>query len=280
MKYLIYILTILSFAASSCQDYESDIDIAPSESKLVISAFLSPRDTVTFFYITKTQPTLGGSGEDPFIKNAKVIFSDGTFSDTITYRNDTSLFIEGYFTRRDIEHGKTYTVTAIADGMTASGVCTVLPESPLDFNYTVDSIILKDEIKFIVKMEWTDSSIVIPQTYYRTDVELQYIELGDIFQFGSENLSSANGHIHVGKGFNNKMQVVYESSYIPRNSIKFIDMHLFMIDQDYYKFEKSEKGSFGIGFNTEPINVYTNIKGGFGIVASFNNYALKNLNFQ
>jgi hypothetical protein len=75
------------------------------------------------------------------------------------------------------------------------------------------------------------------------------------------------------------MSIVYESTFIPRNSIKFIDMHLFMVDEDYYKFEISEKGNSGF-INYEVQSIYSNVKGGLGIVASYNNYALKNLFLQ
>lgn len=59
MKRIIYILSFLSIVITACEEYDSDIDIKPSESKLVLSSFLSPRDTETYIFLYKTMPTLG-----------------------------------------------------------------------------------------------------------------------------------------------------------------------------------------------------------------------------
>lgn len=276
MKRIIYILSFLSIVITACEEYDSDIDIKPSESKLVLSSFLSPRDTETYIFLYKTMPTLGSdTDQDNVVRNATIILSDGSFSDTILFDANA----ENYVTRRKIESNKTYTVKAIFGEKVAEATCTILPEVPLDFTYTIDSIVNKDLIKFIVKLEWKDSTLLIPQTYYRTDVELQYLVLDTIFTFGSQNLTAKSPKTMKGTGYNTSMSIVYESTYIPRNTIKFIDLHLFMVDQDYYKFEMSDKGSLGL-ITYDPVTVYSNVRGGLGIVASYNNYVLKNLFLQ
>lgn len=273
MKRLIYILTLISFVYTACEEYDADIDIPTSEPKLVLTAFLSPRDTETYIFVNKTLPTLGNSeNQDPFLSNATVILSDGVFFDTVQYNNDAQCYI----TKRIVESGKTYNVKAIYGDLQAEANCTVLTEQVLDFNYTLDSIVQNGFVKYIVKLEWNDSVATIPQTYYRTDVELQYFVLDTIFNFGSQNLITKSAKTMRGTGFNTDMSIVYESTFVPRNSIKFIDMHLFMVDEDYYKFEISDKGNSSF-INYESKNVYSNVKGGLGIVASYNNYVLKNL---
>ncbi len=272
MRRIFYILFFLSTVISACDEYDSDIDIQPAESKLVLSSFLSPRDTETYIFLYRSIPTIGGSEQDPVVKNAIVILSDGSFTDTILF----DPIVENYTTKRKIESNKTYTVKAILGEKVAEATCTILPEVPIDFTYTLDSVINKDQVKFIVKMQWKDSTLLIPQTYYRTDVELQYFIVDTMFVFNSQNLKAKSPKTVKGTGYNTTMTIEYESTYIPRNSIKFIDLHLFMVDQDYYKFELSDKNSLGI-FNYNPVTVYSNVRGGLGIVASYNNYALKNI---
>ena len=194
MRKLKYILIVFTFIITACQDYESDINIKPAEPQLVLSAFLSPRDTITYVYLNQTTPTLGDSDQDPFVRDAIIILSDGSFSDTLQFDSMN----DSYSTYRSIESDKTYTITALYDGKKAVGTCTVLPESPVDFRYTVDSVINNDQIKYIVYYEWTDSSLSIAQTYYRTDVELQYIELGEIYNFGAQNLKPNKPNIQKG----------------------------------------------------------------------------------
>lgn len=276
MRILIYILTLLSIVLAACEEYEADIEIPAAESKLVLSAFLSPRDTETYIFLYKTSPTLGGSdNQDPAVKNARIVLSDGIHFDTLSYNSDAQCYI----TKRIIESNKTYNVQAIYGELKAEASCTVLPEAPLDFNYTIDSIVQNDLIKFIVKLNWKDSAANIAQTYYRSDVELQYFILDTVFYFGSQNMKASTPKTVKGTGYNTGMSMVFESTFIPRNSIKFIDMHLFMVDEDYYKFEISEKGNSGF-INYEVQSIYSNVKGGLGIVASYNNYALKNLFLQ
>ncbi len=272
MKRLVYIFIILSTVFTACEEYASDVDIEPAESKLVLSSFLSPRDTESYIFLYKTMPTLGGNDQDPIVKNAIIILSDGSFSDTILFDNT----VENYLTRRKIESNKTYTIKAILDDKIVEASCTVLPEVPLDFTYTIDSIINNNLVKFIVRMQWKDSTLLIPQTYYRTDVELQYFVLDTNFISSAQNLTAKSPKTVKGAGFNKTMSIEYESTFIPRNSLKFIDLHLFMVDQDYYKFELSDKGSLGF-ISYDPVTVYSNVRGGLGIVASYNNYILKNL---
>jgi hypothetical protein len=276
MRRLICILTLLSIVFTACEEYEADIEIPAAETKLVLTAFLSPRDTETYIFLYKTSPTLGGSeNQDPAVKNARVVLSDGIYFDTLSYNLDAQCYV----TRRIIESSKTYKVQAIYGELKAEAICTVLPEVPLDFNYTIDSVVQNDLIKYIVKLNWKDSVANISQTYYRSDVELQYFVLDTVFNFGSQNMKASTPKTVKGTGYNTGMSIVYESTFIPRNSIKFIDMHLFMVDEDYYKFEISEKGNSGF-INYEVQSIYSNVKGGLGIVASYNNYALKNLFLQ
>lgn len=276
MRRLICILTLLSIVFTACEEYEADIEIPAAETKLVLTAFLSPRDTETYIFLYKTSPTLGGSeNQDPAVKNARVVLSDGIYFDTLSYNLDAQCYV----TRRIIESSKTYKVQAIYGELKAEAICTVLPEVPLDFNYTIDSVVQNDLIKYIVKLNWKDSAANISQTYYRSDVELQYFVLDTVFNFGSQNMKASTPKTVKGTGYNTGMSIVYESTFIPRNSIKFIDMHLFMVDEDYYKFEISEKGNSGF-INYEVQSIYSNVKGGLGIVASYNNYALKNLFLQ
>lgn len=275
MKRLIYILIFLSIAIAACDEYDSDIDIPPAESKLVLSTFLSPRDTETYIFLYRTIPTIGSKEQDPVVKNATIILSDGTFYDTILFNP----LVENYSTKRIIESNKTYTVKAILDDEIVEASCTVLPEVALDFTYTIDSVISNDLVKFIVRMEWKDSTLLIPQTYYRTDVELQYFVIDTMFISAAQNLKAKTPKTVKGTGYNTTMSIVYESTFIPRNTIKFMDLHLFMVDQDYYKFELSEKGSLGF-ISYDPVTIYSNVRGGLGIVASYNNYVLKNLFLQ
>lgn len=272
MRTVVYIFFLISIVFSACEEYEADINIPAAESKLVLTAFLSPRDTESYVFLYRTSPTLGGSeNQEPVVKNASVVLSDGFYFDTLTYNQEAQCYVS----KRTIQSSKTYKVEAIFGALKAEAICTILPEVQLDFNYTIDSVIQNDQIKFIVKLDWKDSAALIPQTYYRTDVELQYFVLDTVFNIGSQNMKASSPKTVKGKGFNNNMSIIYESTFIPKNSIKFIDMHLFMVDEDYYKFEISNKGISGF-INYEVQSIYSNVKGGLGIVASYNNYVLKN----
>ncbi len=278
MKYIVWILIFSSVLFSSCEELESDIDIKQGESKIVLNGFITPSDSVVKIQVMQTQPTVGES-IDVYVRDARLTLSDGITTDTFLYLADESVYI----LNKRVSSSTNYTVRAeLPDGRWAEASCTTPNEQPLDFTYAIDSIVEGNKIEYTVKMNWTDLS-PNPNTYYRTDAEMYYLiidTLTQTFQFITTELIPNVAEINKGTGLNTQMEVVYKSNKEVRFVEKYLELHLLMIDEDYYQFELTKKNNYSGFPNYEYTKLYSNVKNGFGIVASYNNYVLKPLNLN
>lgn len=276
MNRSLYLLLLLSYFLTACEDLGADINVEPGESKIVLVGFIAPSDTMIRINVSQTQPLLGDL-LDATIRNAKVTISDGLTIDTLVF----SVEELNYISYKRIQGGTHYTIRAeLPDGRWAEAECTTPDDVSMDFRYTIDSVIDGNTIEYTVKMNWTDGSMS-PVTYYRTDAEMYYLIVDTInqhYEYISTELKPNVPEISLGTGFNTEMEVIYKSNFETRFVEKFLELHLLMIDKDYHEFEKSKKNNYSGFPNYEYTKLYSNVKNGYGIVASYNNYVLKSLN--
>lgn len=278
MEKLLYILVSVSILFASCDEYDSDINIKAGESKLVLNGYISPNDTVVRIYLTQTVPTIG-TNVDANVYDGTIVITDGVITDTMHFDNNQNC----YTSNMPIMPSTTYTFKATTpDGRWAEASCTTIPNTPLDFNYTLDSIIDEQTIVYKVTLHWKDSTS-IPKVYYKTDAELMYLVIDTInqsFNYVTEQLSPDRFETMNGAGFNQSMSIVYTSNYSPRNTMKFMELHLLMVDEIYYNFDLNKKSNSGGFPNYEYSKLYSNVKNGFGIIASYNNHVIKPVNIE
>jgi Domain of unknown function (DUF4249) len=278
MKLYQFILIISTLFFVSCEELDSDIDIKAGESKLVLSGFISPSDTAIRIYLSQTQPMIGPN-LDPNVRNAKVTISDGTNVDTLFYFEDEQV----YYLEKQVRSNTSYTVRAeLPDGRWAEATCTTLEQVALDFTYTIDSVIRDNKIEYTVKMNWIDNS-TNGNVYYRTDAEMYYLivdTVTQVYQFITTELNPNISEVNKAAGFNQSMEVIYKSNFEVKDVEKYLELHLLMIDEDYYKFEQTKRNNFsGLG-TFDYSKMYSNVKNGLGIVASYNNQVMKPININ
>jgi hypothetical protein len=278
MRAILYILMLSTLFFVSCEEVDSDINVKAGESKLVLNGFISPSDTAVRIYVSQSQPLIGPS-IDQTVRNAIVTISDGITSDTLLFFDEEQV----YYLDKRVNSNTTYTVRAeLPDGRWAEASCTTLEEAQVDFSYTIDSAIKDNKIEYTVKMNWVDSSLN-GNVYYRTDAELYYLVIDtptQTYQFISTQLKPNVSELTKAAGFNQSMEVIYKSNFEMRFIEKYLELHLLMIDEDYYKFEQTKKSNYsGIG-SYDYSKMYSNVKNGLGIVASYNNHVMKPLNIN
>lgn len=278
MKYIIYILSSFIVFLTACNEYDADINIKEGESKLVLNGFLTPSDTLIRISLTQTIPTLG-LNKDATVYNGTIVISDGTIADTLKFDNSENL----YTSRMTLLPNKTYTIRATTpDGRWAEATCTTLPDIPLDFTYQIDSIVNGQNITYKVNMTWKDSTS-LTKAYYKADAEMVYLLIDtvhQIFNFVQDELSPNKIETMEGAGFNQNMTIQYTSKVAPRNIMKFLELHLLMVDEEYYKFDLNKKSSIGGIPSFEYSNLHTNVKNGYGIIATYNNHTIKPINVE
>lgn len=272
------ILILGSLFLASCEEIDSDIDIKAGESKLVMSGFISPSDTAVRIYLNQSQPMIGPQ-LDPNVRNAVVTLSDGINVDTLFYFDEEQV----YYLDKQVQSNTTYTVRAeLPDGRWVEATCTTLEERSIDFSYSIDTAIKNNKIEYTVTMDWIDNTTG-GNVYYRTDAEMYYLiidTLTQVYQFITTELEPNVSEVNKGAGFNQPMQVVYKSNLEVRNIEKYLELHLIMIDEEYYKFEQTKKNNYsGIG-TYDYTKMYSNVKNGLGIVASYHNHVMKPININ
>lgn len=278
MKNILYILLSFTLFFTACEEYDADITIKEGDSKLVLNAYLSPTDTLIRVSLTQTIPTLGPN-KDATVYNGIIVISDGLNADTLRFDFNENL----YTSRNPLLPNTAYTIRATTpDGRWAEATCTTLPDVPLDFTYQIDSIVNGPNITYKVNMTWKDSTS-LTKAYYKADAEMMYLVIDTInqsFNFVQEDLSADKFETMQGAGFNQTMTIHYTSKLAPRNIMKFLELHLLMVDEEYYKFDLNKKNSVGGVPSFEYSSLYTNVKNGYGIVATYHNHTIKPLNVE
>ncbi len=279
MKRLVYLFILSSFVLGSCEELDADIPTPKGEKKVIVSSFISPDDGLIKAYVLYSSPVFSTPNDDLIVEDAIVTISDGTYSDTLEYAPDYYL----YFLSTSIypiEGGKSYTLNVqTPSGYSAHAVCKV-PESELvDFTYTTDSIIINNQIQFIYEMNWNYSGT--SEKFYRTDAEMIYFYNDTINGgFHSEMLEltpDSDTEFFYSNGSPTVLKMKYRAKPIPTHALKSVKLLLYNTDKPYYLFHTKSNPSLFMEIDDATNKPYSNINGGLGIFASYNNTVMKDI---
>jgi hypothetical protein len=299
----IFYISLILVLTSCTKDIE--IDIPEKEKKLVLYStivpFTLPQPKFNGFRISETRHIFDTTKSN--VKDARIIlYINEVITDTIYYSeegNNYPMKLEHYPKSGEnfrVEVEKDYFPKLIAETAIPSKVeitnCELIPfaflneegrpvsEITLSFKDPANEInyyeiavsdaafSYEDDVNFY-KLSSNDR-IITSESYYpdaiRFDVpNPKYLLFND---------SEINGKEHTFKIYYNTSFIYSETNYIPPH---YITVHFRSVSREYYYFKtslikqsynKREDILYGIG---EPVEVYTNIKNGFGIFAGFNN---------
>jgi len=189
IKNTTYGLLIVSLFIFSCEKKAVGIKI-PDESKLVISAFISPDDDTISVYVEESISAFSKTTKRPddAYPYATVELSDGENTITLSYKeyskkinftiHNYKVYCKPQSSSFKIDYGKTYYLKVSApDGRVAKASCTV-PEkinytSEVQFKVEKDNTHLYSDGNYTVLASWID--IPDKNNYYRLiDVRLPY----------------------------------------------------------------------------------------------------------
>jgi hypothetical protein len=259
MKKLSLIIVAI-FTITACQSELSVVDI-PNENKLVIQSFISPQDTILSVRVSNTNAVIGQvSKEFKTISNASVTIGNGIKSVLLPYDKD------GYYRisskQLEVKSGQKYLLNVnIPDGRMVSGECTI-PLTTVDEKKVIINIqsLTSDEKSVFVK--WND--IANEQNYYAltgTYVTLRKgcnnylpIYFWDKSRDGEQFSFNFNTSIVCGSGNPNFILIIanYDLS-----------------GYQYISTLQEQNSVNGVPF-TEPVQIFTNIKGGYGVFSGYN----------
>jgi hypothetical protein len=276
-------LIISSLALWSCNSFVTEIDpseLPSTDSRLVLSCYISPQDTVIAAKLTETKTVISTGGTRADITNATMKISDGTKTVPLIYDNNL-LYYRALPSQMKIEVGKSYFMTvSTPDGRSVSSKCTVPPSITIK-EIKVDSgtaVTLKGlnarEVKeYYLKLIWQDLPGSVD--YYRgfgfvqgtfKDRNNTVTQRTDGVDFTGADDKNSDGQLLT-------LNVIYQPA---RNStaatIQKLTVGLFHADINYFNYHESLRKQRGNNNNpfVEPVLLYTNVEGGFGCFGAYN----------
>ncbi|MEA5405541.1 DUF4249 domain-containing protein [Arcicella sp. DC2W] len=283
IPYLIFVVTLLLF--TSCEDdflsVEENVNNIPSSTAPTIEAFICPQDTLIKVKLNYTRPIVGTSIYQVWLANvskAIVTITDGTKTATFDKPEGN---VSSTFTLNvkffKIEAGKTYTLKVINyDGQQAEATCTI-PLNSVDLKKVTVQEIGIGELggkKYIIN--WDDipneenyySIYVLDKTYSPGVGGEFYVYVGSEYSEHSiTDLNNDGKRLSSTKSFYlQKRRDEYYGGY------SFNEIQVLNTDIHYYRYHKDLAENAFTQDNpfAEPIKIYSNIKGGFGIFAGYN----------
>ena len=266
---ILIISSIISFI--SCTK-DADVKLPAVEPKLVISSFISPQDSIVKVEVTMSQPLYNNSNAGQFsaVSNATVQINDGTITQTLAYDStgnyyfvNTSLF--------PITVGTIYYLTVLTPDGKNINASTTVPTLNSTLTYTSHQITDPyGSEKYVIETSWNDT----PDTedYYRIAFYNKDYYPGDIdttyWALLSENFSDKGKD---GGAFNQNSEIY---TYSSTGTVEG-ELYLIHASKEYYLFHSKllDAAYSGSPFS-EPVQMYSNINGGYGVFAGYNSYKL------
>jgi len=279
-----------------CEQDVHNLDDFKAASKLVVVSYISPQDDTLRVHLQKTQPAIGrqlAEGELRIV-NATVTLSDGTTTVPLLYNAGKDSY-EVAAHRLPVLANKTYLLhVSTPEGFTAEAACTVPSTAGItitDISYTQESseatYYSGYNTHYTASFKWQDAPGI--SNYYRTlisgrvkvahpdsvatltlyfnDWNWQETLVKDSKQEGGI-LSSQDLHDYVYHGKTEKTKLAQ------------LQALLVVADRHYYEYHRSIDGQEDADNPfAEPALIYTNIQGGLGVFAAYNQVeASKELN--
>lgn len=280
----VYVGLLLILGLIGCEDIVTDVDLPKEESRVVVSSFITPTDSLVSVYLLESSPLFsdveddydGYYGDEKLIKDARVFIAKQHAAFVALNYNeergkyviDTELF--------PIEYGQTYMLKVITkDGHEVSATTTIPTNYFPNLEIEVDKIDSQyDNDLYNVSVWWLDEKSI--DNYYRVSYE-SCDELncygahvaGDKLRLLLSDEGKDGGKVGVSKC------ELYQ--YIPSGGIDANDsanVVITKLDKTYFDFLRYtytyEENPF-----SEPRTAVTNIKGGLGVFVGYTTFKQK-----
>lgn len=279
MKKLIYLLFVLGFGMSSCQETLITNVELDEDPKLVVGCFLNPNDSVIKATLSESRLLYRTSSQEwgEQIANATVIISNGSQEKQLVWSGSGVQGNGGYFlsaSEMPIVPGQTYTLRVThPDGRVVMASTTVPAVRNFAPSVSAALVTRQNEDFIIVNAAWRGQT---GQTrYYR-------------FNYGISSISSPNQSVYfMNSDFSNtaqyltdrdapdKLMTFREESYFwnQPGGGKRLQAQLQELDEHSYFYLSSLAGQgYNEGPFSEPAPIISNIQGGLGCFGSSYSY--------
>lgn len=305
---LIALITCFSglLSLTGCTSLRNEVDpgqLGLASPKLVVSGFFCPQDTLLTVKVTRSNTVVGDSisllQTGNTITDATVTLSEGDRSVILSYtninpRSDSSQSFYGISARRlPIIAGRTYKLTVVtATGQRATSTCTIpqaVDPTGIKFDSLPENQNRRQPERYFVTVRWKDP---IGQTNaYQVAGIFRYTTAANVreerynsLSFDDENrglftdIGREGNEIESGRAFltANTSTGNLQTSFYSQYNTATVTVNLLSIDQSYYRYQEAiirQRRSRNNPF-AEPVLIPSNIEGGLGCFAGYNNATL------
>ena len=274
-------LLLPAFSLLSCEKDITDTVHINTKPELVVTAFISPQDTAFEVRVSKTRPVVGRilTEEEARVKDATVRISHGGRSVLLSYHAERQRY-RARASLLPVMAGQTYTLQVTTpDNYIVTGSCTVP---------STEGVVIKDLQHAARKERWYDTQDIDQHTfsfswqdapgrenYYHVFAEremedpqvhtrVRFAMTGDEEALFSDE--KKDGLVFSGS----RSYIIFPGQPDPRPA----DLHLYLAvtDRAYYRYHQSLEQHQEANGNpfAEPVLVYSNVTGGMGIFAAYN----------
>jgi hypothetical protein len=284
---IIFILGVSSLL-SACIRTLDEKDMPKIETKLVIGGYISPQDTIVKIFVGKSVPIYQKSDQmfnvNPPISDASVLLSGNGLSTSLLYDEKLSSYTVST-SHFPIAPGATYhLIVSTPAGLYAEAETTVPSAINSSLTFSLDTVETSSTYGYSgkslqISVLWEDTPN--QNNYFRIYGEIGVLYDSSFYQYPRYNYYDV-------LQFDTKTIVIKDIGYVngiigpikadtPLENKQFNDISLSLLntDRNYYEFYKSYDSNYQDNFFSEPQNIYTNIKGGLGIFASYQKYSMK-----
>jgi hypothetical protein len=275
IKYFVPLLLLIT--SVSCEFNADLVDAPPFKQELVVTAFISPSDKISYFRVISNKKIFGELNTEEPLGLLSGFISDGKVEVALdTCRFGLMLNHE----KMQIGYGKKYKLRVSSEnGLKAEAECTV----PLRRHFLIETdtfSVIKESTDYSpyphriyrsinLKAKFTD--MPGEDNFYRIFGTLRgysrYSRLSGEVIFDTEFLSDAGMD---GKSIVSNMDEQISEFLSMADDSLFINIYLFNIEKSYFRYHKSMMNYVsGEDPFTEATPMYSNISGGLGVFTSY-----------
>ncbi len=271
----------------SCERDVNNVKLPEFKQKLVITSFISPSDTVSYFLVTSNKKIYGELNTEEPLGPMKGYLSNGSSEVALDEIGN------GFrITRKKmpVEYGRTYRLRISSEkGLSSEATCTVPPERNFNIKADTFSVVHQSPGPIVYTFRSTEFTLTL------TDIageENFYRISGRVTDYFTDQFSGTTYKIINDPGFEEeyftdegmdgkeiiqKTNISSSADFYSRDSA-FLEIALFNTEKSYYLYHRS-LDNYNDGENpfTEVTPVYSNISGGLGV---FTSYAVDSLIFR
>ena len=268
------IFTLLLLLISSCRKKDATVKLPKVPEQLVIISFISPQDSLIKVSLGLTQPLYNNANSNKFspVTDAEVIISSALGSASLIYNPGTKNYLTDS-AHLKIRTGVKYTITvSTPDGKSASAT-TQIPSENTSLKFEIDPDASN------LKATWLDPASEI--NYYRLLVERSgyFIFSGYNNSTGSFKDTIRTRYVDtewiMDEGHNGETIVHQRPFGLDSTSGESVNLMLFNVSKEYFDYaQKLPTATVNENPFAEPVIMYTNVTGGYGVFAGYNGYKI------